>query len=169
MTKSTKATSKFTLFTSAADISVGIKSMITRGKNYEKIVHKVLVSCLAHADKHGDITLANKAIEGLSAGMRTNAARDWFVAHGKFAYNEETKQLDFAKGKTTKLQEAIDTPFWKFKPEAPYKPLNLLEEIQKLLKKANARLEDTDNAEKNVIDLELVKALESLIPASKAA
>lgn len=134
MTKQTKAT--FKLLEGVAIISKAITSLQTRGKKYESDLHQTAVSCLNHAGKHGDITLANRLIEAIPTLTRKNALKDWFLAFGKFKWDAETKKLAYDKTKATLLEEAIDMPFWSFKSEPEYKPFDFNAAIQAVLAKA---------------------------------
>ena len=135
----TKAT--FKIIESAKAIDTAIKSIATRGKSLERDIHVAAVSCLVHADKHGDVTLAQKLVEAVPSLARKNALRDWFMAHGKFGYSMEEKAFTYDKKATTHTEAAIETPFWLFKPEAEYKPLDLQAAILQLVKRVDAAVE----------------------------
>lgn len=135
------AKATFKIIDNAKAIDVAIKSIASRGKTLERDIHVAAVSCLNHADKHGDVTLAQKLVDAVPSLVRKNALRDWFMAHGKFSYDMTEKTLKHnSKGKT-QLQVAIDTPFWEFKPEAEYKPLDLQAAILQLVKRAEHAIE----------------------------
>mgnify|MGYP000654553662 CR=1 FL=1 len=57
------------LLTGASAINTAITSISKRGKSLEKDIHVAAVSCLIHADKHGDITLAEKLVQGYLDGF----------------------------------------------------------------------------------------------------
>lgn len=85
MAKATKQPA-FKIIESAKAIDTAIASIAKRGKTLQADIHVAAVSCLVHADKHGDITLAVKLVEAVPSLARKNALRDWFIAHGKFSY-----------------------------------------------------------------------------------
>lgn len=118
-------TKTFKLVEGAANITKLIVSVTTRGKKLENDLHVAAVSTLHHAGQHGDITLANRLLEGLPASTRKNALREWYLSFGKFKWNEEEKALAYDKTKQSMLDEAIATPFWEFKPEAAFKPVDV--------------------------------------------
>lgn len=132
----TKKQATFKLLEGVAIISKAIVSLQTRGKKYESDLHIAAVSCLNHAGKHGDITLANRLLEAIPTLTRKNALKDWFIAFGKFKWDTETKALAFDKTKATLLEEAIDMPFWTFKSEPEYKPFDFNAAIHAILHKA---------------------------------
>lgn len=159
MTKPTKTpkTPAFKLVEGAGAITQAITSIATRGKKLEKDIHVIAVSCLNHADKHGDITLANRLIAAVPTMARKNALRDWFLAFGKFSYDAKSKSLVFNKTGVTLLQDAMVTPFWDFKPEPEYVPFDINASIANLIKKANAAIEKGENVDKAKLDA--IKAL----------
>lgn len=136
MTKQT-----FKMLEGAKAIDTAIKSISTRGKTLERDIHVAAVSSLNHAELHGDITLAQKLVDAVPTMARKNALRDWFLAHGKFSYDVENKTLTFNKKGVTLLQEAIDTPFWAFKPEPEYTPFDINAAVAHLLKRAEKAVE----------------------------
>ena len=125
-------------------INTAIDSIKTRGKSLEKDIHVAAVSCLVHADKHGDITLAEKLVQAVPSLARKNALRDWFIAHGKFNYDAKSKSFTYDKTSETLVEEATVTPFWEFKPEVEYKPFDLDAAVQTVLKRAVKAMERGD-------------------------
>ena len=141
MTKATKTKTAFKMLDGAKAIDTAIKSIATRGKTLERDIHVAAVSCLVHADKHGDVTLAQKLVEAVPSLVRKNALRDWFQAHGKFGYDLQAKTFTFDKKGTTMIDEAIATPFWEFKQEAAYKGFDINAAVLQLVKRAENAIE----------------------------
>lgn len=144
MTKKEKAKPAFAILDGAKAIEKAIVSIASRGKTLERDIHKAAVSCLNHADLHGDITLANKLVEAVPTMSRKNALRDWFMAFGKFGYDAQNKALSYAKGGVTLLDDAIETPFWAFKPEAEYVPFDITKAVTQLIQRAEKAVERGD-------------------------
>lgn len=142
----TKAT--FKMLDGAKAIDTAIKSINTRGKSLQRDIHIAAVSCMNHADKHGDVTLAQKLVDAVPTLARKNALRDWFIAHGKFSYDATEKSLTFNKKGTTNLEAAIATPFWEFKQEAEYVPFDLQAAILTLVKRADKAMQHGDKVDK---------------------
>lgn len=142
MTKQTKTVKEpaFKLLDGAKAIDTAIKSIQTRGKSLEKDIHVAAVSVLVHADKHGDITLAQKLVDAVPTMARKNALRDWLLAHGKFSYDAQNKTLTYNKGAVTLVEEAIAMPFWEFKPEAEYVAFDINAAIAQLVKRAESAI-----------------------------
>ena len=152
------AKATFKIIDGAKAIDTAIKSINTRGKSLERDIHVAAVSCLVHADKHGDVTLAQKLVDAVPSLARKNALRDWFIAHGKFDYDMTNKALTFNKKGTTLTDEAIATPFWEFKQEAEYKPFNLEAAVLQLVKRAESAIEKGEK-----VPSDKLKQLQSLV------
>ena len=133
---------KMKILTGADVINAAIKSIAKRGKAFDKDVHVAAVSTLVHADKHGDITLAQKLVDALPASQRKNALRDWFLAYGKFSYDMQNKAFTYKKDAVTQLETAINTPFWEFKPEAAYVPFDAVKFIEQAVKRVTKAVND---------------------------
>lgn len=146
----TKAT-KMKILTGAAAINAAITSIAKRGKAFDKDVHIAAVSTLMHADQHGDITLAQKLVDALPASQRKNALRDWFLAFGKFGYDQQNKTFTYNGEATTKTQEAMEKPFWAFKPEPAYVPFNASDFINNAIKRVNKAIKDGEDVPETLI------------------
>lgn len=155
MTKKT-----FKILTGASEIDKAITSIATRGKKLENDIHKAAVSCLNHADLHGDITLAIKLVQAVPTMARKNALQDWFLNFGKFGYDTANKVLTFDKKKVTMLEDAIAVPFWEFKPEPEYKPFDMQASIMAVINKAQKAIEKGEE-----VDEKALKTLRELTTA----
>lgn len=155
---------KVEILTTAAKVNEAIAKISKAGKAFEKLIHSAACSVLYHADKHGDITLANKLIEALPNMARKNALRDWLMAYGKFAYDATNKAMIYDKTKTTDQSAAEAEPFWTFKPEAAYKPLDLMAEIKRLVAKIDAhdKMAQTDPKKAGEVDAQLALKVREL-------
>lgn len=96
-----------------------IKSIANRGKKLDADIHLCAVSCLYHAQEHGDTTLMTRLVDAMPKSGRRKALIHWAVEHGKLAYSEkeQTFKLDKGKSKSWKLAAAESTPFWEFTVE----------------------------------------------------
>lgn len=155
------------LIEKAADLTKAIDSIATRGKKLDRDIHVAATSCLAHADKHGDVTLMQRLLTALPASSRRNAVIAWAVAFGKFLPSADGKSVEFNKTGTTDLSAAMLTAPWGFKPEAPFTTFDLGKELAKLVKAAEKAAKD----ERNSLPEEGFRALRELaskVPASVA-
>lgn len=127
MTKEVKRVTKVTKkpYVEGKDkITKLIEKVKITGKEYENLVHTAALSCLVHADKTCDVTLADTLLKSISGMARKNVLIEWFEKFGKFAYNTETKKFGYAKRKESDIDQATKVPFWVFKAEPEYKGVN---------------------------------------------
>jgi hypothetical protein len=152
----------------AADVTKLIDSIESRGKKLATDIHRAAVSCLYHADKHGDVTLMQRLLVALPDFSRRNALIAWAVQFGKFAPSEDGKSVDYLKHGETDIASASAMPFWDFKPEKPFTVFDLGAELAKLVKRAEKAAAD----ERNSLPAEEFRKLRELAatvkPAAKA-
>ena len=122
-TTPTKA--RFVLIESEAKINAVIATISKNGQKLDTLVHQAAVSCLKHIDMHHNVTVMTKLVDALPASARKNALRDWALAFGKLGWDEDAECFTYAKDKATMLEEAMITPYWKYKPEAKYVPFDI--------------------------------------------
>ena len=145
------------IITSKAAIVTAIESIRTRGKKLDNDIWIAAVSVTAHADAHGDVTLANTLVDAMPKGSRVNALLAYLECFGKFTYDDEKKELCFDKSKTTDLEGAQVASWVEFKPEPAYKGLDLNVTILDLIKKAVERSKDGVDGVDNVDAAQLAK------------
>lgn len=133
------------LLTTKTAILAAISDISVTGKKLDQMIWVAAVSVTAHADKHGDVTLANTLVDAMPKGSRVNALLGFLEAFGKFTYDEENKKLGFDKTKTTDIEGAQAQSWTAFKPEPPYQGMTLEVALAALIKKANDRI-GNDNA-----------------------
>ncbi len=129
----------------AAEVNKAISSIQNRAKKLDSDIHSCAVSCLHHADAHGDVTLMQNLILAMGKSQRRNALIGWANAFGKFQPNEKGKNVDYCKTNTTDIEGAIETSPWDFSPEQAFKPFDMQAELKKLLKRATKASEDSRN------------------------
>ncbi len=147
------------LITDVKAIDLAIKSIQSRGSKLAKDIHITAVSCLAHIEKHGDITLLNRLMSALPAGWRSNALKAWAEEFGKVNYDNTQKAFTYDKAKKSNIEGAISVTPEDFKPEPEYKPLDLEAAIKALIKKAGERV----NSENDNVPEALFNKLNSLV------
>jgi hypothetical protein len=133
-------------------------------RSVEKDMHTAACSVLWHVGQHKDIRQVDKliaALEGADGGaVRINALRAWFETFGpiSFADNKTT----FVKNKATQLGIAQETPFWQFKPEPAYKPVDTLVMLDSMVKKLTTD-QDKAGADHSALlrDLQALKTAEN--------
>lgn len=96
--------------------------------------HLLACSILAHVGKHSDVRLVTTLLDACGDMTRKNALKAWFEAHGPIAFTEKG-EIKFQPATTLALAKAMGNPFWKFKPEAEYVPMDVAKAIDSLIKK----------------------------------
>lgn len=158
----------FKMIEGTANINKLIASISVRTKKLEGDLHIAAVSTLNHAGLHGDITLANNLLGAMGESQRKNALRGWFLAFGKFKWSEEDKALAYDKTKQSMVEEAIITPFWTFKPEAEFKPLDVAGSLLSFINRAtSAQAKGQQFTEDEQAAINAVRALVTMDEGSK--
>ena len=126
-------TIKLALYVSASEIEAACVAFHKRGQTFQTEAHRIACSVLQHVGKHGDIRVLAKFLASFPEMSRVNAVRSWFEAFGPVAF--DGNDPSFVRGGKCRLGEAMQTPFWKFKPEAEYTPLDAAAALENLIKK----------------------------------
>lgn len=159
-----------TLITTDAKIDDMITSIGKRGTKLQNDTHRVLASLAVRWHKTGDVTVAvrqvNALLDNLPSGWRSNAVKAWSEAYLGLVWSTDDKCFVYHKNRT-KINEAdaracIDNPYWDFKKESEYKPMNLSEMISALVARAEKRrqdgLQDSDD-----VPQDMLKALKAIV------
>lgn len=126
-------------------------------------IHSLMTSALYHWFK-GTIG-AEQAVDYVNAIVEASpyhrkAAAKWVQLLTPFQWSDETKKF-FAhkdsKLKESKFLEARDKPFWEVSPPPEAKPMDIWEEIDRLIQKAEKHKEKP--VEGDIIDFNVVNAL----------
>ena len=148
------------LYKTAAQIDAACIAFFKKGQTLQTEAHKIACSVLAHLGEHGDIRVVAKFLNAMPEMSRANALRAWFEAFGPISFDKN--EPVFVKTKKTKLGEALATPFWKFKPEPEYVPLDAAAALDKLIKRLikDAKETGTDHS----VTIQALK----LVPVSRS-
>lgn len=159
------------LFTTDAEITKSIKSIEGRSAKLRTDIHKTGCSILRVWNKSGDYRPAlaqlNLLHNALGGAIRTNAFKDWVVAHTGFEWDNAEKAFTHTQNKIADdmVRSAIDKPFWDFSPEKEYKPMEWAQMLAALVKKAEKDLSEMGEASK--VDAEQLAAIKALQPAKE--
>lgn len=115
----------------------------------DRAIHVRACELLAHMKKHNDCTVSNKLITSLS-GARKTAMIEWFCEFSRVTTvnpktNKSGHTLFYAKNREYLLNEADSKPFWEFMPGIKVKPIDLREEILKIVVAAEKCLADENH------------------------
>jgi hypothetical protein len=135
----------FTLITGTADIEKALASIKTRGAALQQDIHKAGCSVLAHVGKHKDIRLVTKLLDAMPDMARKNAIKAWFESFGPVIFAEDGK-IAYHPATSLRLGDAMAMPFWRFKPEQAYVPMNVGQALDQLIKKLEKDHKETGNS-----------------------
>ena len=121
------------LYNTLAEITEACNKFYARGQSLQTEAHKIACSVLAHVEQHSDVRVVAKFLATMPELSRVNALRSWFEEFGPIAF-EKGNPL-FVKGKATHLNLAMAMPFWKFKVEEPYVPVDAKKALENLIKR----------------------------------
>ena len=172
--KKVAAVAPIQLLEGGAVIDKAILSFARKGKALDDYGHMLACSIVQHVFKHRESSLVNKMIEALPQQARSNALKEYFESNSPITWDAERKAFVFSKERA-KIMDATDSitqakaiPFYTFKKEAEYKPLDLNLALAVLIKRAEKRLEAGLQAGDN-IDPASVAAIKALIPTVSPA
>jgi len=143
---------KTTVIVETAKVKEIIVSIAGRGKRLDADIHKAGVSCMYHAQQHGDVTLMQNLIMALPKSARRKGFCAWVDAHMPVAEPTDVKEgtvvlkkdrvdADFA------ITGAETSPFWAFTDEkAPvYLSINgMIEAFRKQMERASKQEGDNE-------------------------
>ena len=161
---------KISLITTDAKIDDMIASISKRGKSIQNDIHRTACSIVRRWHESGDVSVAVRQMNALLAAVpsmaRANAFKAWVEAYATFVWDADNDCFAYHK-KRTKIsledaKTACATPFWEFKKEPEYKPLNLDDMIAALIARADKRRQD-GLQDGDVVDADKIKALKAII------
>jgi hypothetical protein len=129
------------LYNTLAEITDACNKFYARGQSLQNEAHKIACSVLAHVEQHSDIRVVSKFLATMPELSRVNALRSWFEEFGPIAFEKNAPV--FVKGKATHLNIAMAMPFWKFKQEQPYQPVDAAKALDKLIKRLTKDMKET--------------------------
>lgn len=105
-----------------------IDAIARTGKKLDLDIHTAAVSCLNHAQQHGDVTLCTRLVDAMPKSSRRKALIHWFASFGPLAYSDKEKKFRVAKGRDIKpydIEGATEKPFYDFTAERNPEPYTL--------------------------------------------
>ena len=172
-----------TVYKTLADVDKAIAAIVRDAGRLQDKIHNVGASLLLMLSRDTDaetirersIVVAERmtALQNASPYHAASFAK-WVQAFTSFTWapktntwyvdvNTETADL-LVTGKEALLAKA--TPFWKVSPPKAPNPLDIFDEVEKLVAKADKRAKDMQ--EGDVIDLELVRRIRVAVAERKA-
>lgn len=165
------ATKAFALITNQAELNGAIKSIAGRAQRLDTDIHRAACSVIVHSAKHNDPDVATRLLEAMGKSQRREALKAWLVNYGAFGTDEHGK-LVYDKSRSAAVQKednvraAIAEPFWDFAgPEKPYKQWDFMANIQRLLKQAEAALQNPQQ-DTSLVPPDKLAALRAVVAGS---
>ena len=145
-------------------------SIANRGVKMQDDIHTCGCAIIRRWHDTSDVSKAVKQMNALLVAIpamgRANAFKAWVEAYATFVWNTDDKCFAYHKARTKisfeDAKAAIHTPFWEFKPEPDYKPMDLDAMIAALIKKAEKRRDD-GLTDKDVVPSDKIKALKAIV------
>jgi hypothetical protein len=97
------------------DPDAKIGSVARRGNALDVAVHRAGCDVLAHVDKHSDVRMVDRLLEGVPNIAQRRQLRAWFAAFGPVDFVGGNAK--YRRGATTALGKAMHKPFWSFEAE----------------------------------------------------
>ncbi|MGL6098762.1 MAG: hypothetical protein ACRC0G_03945 [Fusobacteriaceae bacterium] len=155
MAKAPKDTLKISLsgVISRSQMGAAIESVKLEGKKLDQSIQCVLVSGAIHAHVHGDYDILNQVVGALSAGLRTNAARDWILDFAPVKWDKKKKEFVWSASKRienivtgtdsdtyaevaetkAKLDAMLSTDWLSYRPERDFTPVNTVDKLESFI------------------------------------
>ena len=137
---------KYVITKNANELKTLINETIGYAKTMQEKVQICAVAILAHAEKHGDWTKANDLVLGLPNGVKRDSLVAYFEQNGGLISGEEGFVAWSGADKIRKqFNDAKTKMWWTYKVKSPFAGFDLNNEIEKLIEKAQKRLNDRTN------------------------
>jgi hypothetical protein len=132
------------LYTTEQAINSAVKAFHNNGQALQAEAHKIALSVLHHVGTHADIRVLRRFLDAMPDIARTNSLRKWFETFGPVTF--EGNVAHYAKGKATRLGDAMSKPFWKFKANEgeEYAPVDVNALLNSLIKKLEKDAKKTE-------------------------
>lgn len=143
------------LLSSIKAINKEIAAVKTAGADLQSRIHILACSVLVHVGKHGDTRPVGSLVESLIDAtpdmVRVNSLKQWFETFGQVKFVDG--KAAFNKTAKTRLGEAMDKPFWKFKAMegTPYQPIDMAKYVDQQVKKLEKDMKESGRDHKALI------------------
>lgn len=135
-----------------------INSIQKNGKKLDNDIQKAALSIVQHVNQFHEVSLVNRLIEAMPKGSRVNALREWMMKHAKVTFNEAEQVFEPSREEPKNFDLALAEHWTSCKPEPKFRPINLQEEVNKLVKRAMTAA-NSENASKHNISEDLLEKL----------
>lgn len=101
-------------------------------------IHIEALACLDHLLKHGNINVVSKFLSQDKHSKQRPLLKEWFVKFGPVNFARDDT-ISFSRNRITSFNAAQEEPFWKLEPPRLQQPFNFVDELDKLIGKADRR------------------------------
>lgn len=165
----------FTFKMTDADIEKGIKSIKSRAQSLRKDIDKVVVSIIHNWAADGAVNVTaqrmSQLLDALDASHQQKLV-NWCNAKCSFTLDEDDDgnnvfRYDAGRTKMTKdeFAAAKTVTIWDFTPDKPLVAFNFEQKLRALIAQAKKRPSSKAATDEDVIDADMLKAAEALLPA----
>lgn len=134
----------------ASEIRKDMQALFQSAAKLQAKIHEIGLECIAHAQEHGDITLADSLVKGLeenAQGQRTETLKAWFTKYSPIVWNGKGEVVllkdDNTRYTPFDVEAASAEPYYSMGKER--KPVELT--YDGLVKTVNAMLTRIEKAE----------------------
>jgi hypothetical protein len=120
-------------------LNAAITKASTAGMKVQQEYQKIACSAILHLGQHKDIRVIRHILDTLPVGLRKQSLSAFFDAFAPVAF-DEAGEVTYDKTKAVKLGEALKTSWWLAAKEPVYKPFVFMDELNKLLARAEKRV-----------------------------
>lgn len=109
-----------------------------RTQSEKEAIHRDAVKCLQHLLKHRNINVVTKFLSQEKSTKYQELLRDWFSRYGPVKFTQDGEIL-FTRRAVAPFSAAQEEPFWKLGTQRQRQPFDFVEELSKLIEKADRR------------------------------
>lgn len=140
-------------------------AIVAAGNDTKKVMLEYQVigcSVALHLAEHHDIRVVRNLLASFHEGMRKAAMSAFLDKFATLTFDEEG-ECHYAKDKKLNLADALKTSWWKVgRPEAAYRPFNMVAELKALLGRAKAKVDKANPDKGDLVNFEMVGKLQVL-------
>jgi len=156
------------LLKSTKSINEAIEKAVFKGTSLQNDYQLIVCSVLAHLNAHKDIRIVRHLIDTMPKSLNSASMVVFIETYGAVAVDDKG-QLHYNKEKETNLKDAIKKAWWKAKPIEKYVPFDLLKNLQRVLNRAEKRLQEgVDTEQGDNLNEAQVEQLRSMVNALEA-
>ena len=105
----------------------------------EKVaIHREAIECLQHVLKHRNVNVVAKFLSKEMCAKHQPALKMWFLRFGPVEFTKDDT-IVFSRKPKASFSAAVEEPFWKFEIAKQQHPFDFVEELRKLVERADRK------------------------------